>query len=391
MRVFKKILFWVSILLIVLTLCVYIFNVEYLFKAVRTIYLQGHTTAYLDDYKVFDNRLLRKSDHPQPWAISDKYNMIIASDSLESYHEKMKTVAYVVIHRDSISFETYRDGYGIDSKSNSFSMAKSIVTAALGAAIQEGKITGLDQKVNDFFPDLKGQYASRVTVGDLASMASGLQWDEAYYSPFSVTTQAYFDDELTEMMLRLPIDEEPAKEYKYLSGSTQLLGMVISKATGSTLSDYVREKFWNPMGAEQDALWQIEREGGMEKAYCCFASNARDFARFGKLYLQKGNWNGNQLVSTEFVEKSITPRFENSPEYGYGWWLAQFDNHAIFYMRGHLGQLVYVVPDKELIVVRLGHKIHKSTESDIHGDDLRVYVGEALKMIETESKYDAKN
>jgi CubicO group peptidase (beta-lactamase class C family) len=372
---------WFFISSVGFILILYVFDVDYLLRAVKTIYLKGHTTAFLEDYKEFPNRTIQKGT-AQPWAVSKAYNSIPATDKLNTTHKNLQTVAFLIIKNDSIWHESYFDGYTNTSKSNSFSIAKSIVSAALGKAIMEGKIKSLDQKVTDFFPKLKGKYAKEVTVGDLSSMASGLSWDEKYYSPFSIVTRAYFDDHLKEVILGLSIKDKPGQEFRYLSGATQLLAMCIEKATGEYLSNYVSEHFWKPMGAENEALWQLdEADTGIEKAYCCIASTARDFARFGKLYKQNGIWNGKQILPRSFVEKSLQPRFSDSPEYGYGWWLHQIKGKRVFYMRGHLGQFVIVLPEEDLIIVRLGHLKGKQTTTDPHSNDLYVYVEEALKMI----------
>ena len=372
---------WFFISSVGFILILYVFDVDYLLRAVKTIYLKGHTTAFLEDYKEFPNRTIQKGT-AQPWAVSKDYNSVPATDKLNTTHKNLQTVAFLIIKNDSIWHESYFDGYTNTSKSNSFSIAKSIVSAALGKAIMEGKIKSLDQKVTDFFPKLKGKYAKEVTVGDLSSMASGLSWDEKYYSPFSIVTRAYFDDHLKEVILGLSIKDKPGQEFRYLSGATQLLAMCIEKATGEYLSNYVSEHFWKPMGAENDALWQLdEADTGIEKAYCCIASTARDFARFGKLYKQNGVWNGKQILPRSFVEKSLQPRFSDSPEYGYGWWLHQINGKKIYYMRGHLGQFVIVLPEDDVIIVRLGHLKGKQTTTDPHSNDLYVYVEEALKMI----------
>jgi len=372
---------WFFISCVGFILILYVFDVDYLLRAVKTIYLKGHTTAFLEDYKEFPNRTIHKGT-AQPWAVSKDYNSVPATDKLNTTHKNLQTVAFLIIKNDSIWHESYFDGYTNTSKSNSFSIAKSIVSAALGKAIMEGKIKSLDQKVTDFFPKLKGKYAKEVTVGDLSSMASGLSWDEKYYSPFSIVTRAYFDDHLKEVILGLSIKDKPGQKFNYLSGATQLLAMCIEKATGMYLSNYVSEQFWKPMGAENDALWQLdEADTGIEKAYCCIASTARDFARFGKLYKQNGVWNGKQILARSFVEKSLQPRFSDSPEYGYGWWLHQINGKSVFYMRGHLGQFVIVLPEDDVIIVRLGHLKGKQTTTDPHSNDLYVYVEEALKMI----------
>ena len=155
----------------------------------------------------------------------------------------------------------------------------------------------------------------------LKNSTSGLNWDESYYSPFSVTTRAYFDDDLDPVMRNLGMKGKPGESYTYLSGNTQLLVMVLEKATGKKLANYLSDTFWKPLGSQEDALWQLDsEESGLVKAYCCIASNARDFARLGKLYKDYGKWNGTQILDSAFVAKSIKPRFEGEP-YGYGFWL----------------------------------------------------------------------
>ncbi|MCU0321183.1 MAG: beta-lactamase family protein [Chitinophagaceae bacterium] len=372
---------WLCIIIVSIIVLLYIFDVDYLLRAVRTIYFKGYTTAFLEDYKEFPNREIKKGV-AQPWSITKDYNSVPATKTLENTHKELQTIAYLIIKNDSIWHESYFDGFDQNSKSNSFSMAKSIVSMALGKAIMQGKIKSLDQKVTDFFPELKGKYANEVTVGDLSSMASGLSWDERYYSPFSIVTKAYFHDDLKGVILDLEINEKPGQSFKYLSGATQLLAMCVEKATGQYLSDYISEHFWKPMGAENEALWQLDNApDGIEKAYCCIASNARDFARFGKLYLNNGNWNGNQILDSTFVKKSIKPRFSESPEYGYGWWMHKHLGKTLYYMRGHLGQFVIVIPEDQLIIVRLGHLKGLQTTSDPHSDDLYVYVEEAYEML----------
>ena len=388
----KKILLGLVFFLAIAFSLIYVSKYNYLLRGISTVYLTGHTTAYLTDYKKFYNDSILKSAQPQPWPLHDFYNQFLTNNALEDYHKDRKTVAYLVIKSDSILYEKYYDGFGRDSKSNSFSVVKSVVSALMGIAIQDGDIKSLDQKVVDFIPDLKGPYADQVTVGDLSSMASGQEWSEEYYNPFSVTSASYFVKDLDALIIDQPITEKPGEKFRYKSGTTQLLGMVIKKATGKTLSDYLTEKLWQPLGAEKTALWQLDsKEKGMEKAFCCLATNARDFARIGKLYKNHGRWNGTQLLDSSFVELSVKPRFEQSPQYGYGWWLDDFRGKKIFMMRGHLGQYILVVPEEDLIVVRLGHlkdevNKNKSSLGDPFTKDIYVYLEGGLEMIKNISK-----
>ena len=378
MKILKRIFLSLISLILVLIIALYMFDYDYLIKAVRTIYFTGHTTAYLEDYKKFDNTTI-EAGTAQPWPQAKNYNNYRLSDELMQIHKEFGSIAYMVIKNDSIVFEDYYDGFGQDSKSNSFSMAKSYVSALLGKAIKDGYINSLDQPVGDFISEYSEGTAAQMTVGDLASMASGLNWDESYYSPFSVTTRAYFDDHLEPVMLGLGMKEKPGTGYQYLSGNTQLLAMVLERATGKKLADYLSESLWKPLGANQDALWQLDsEEGGLVKAYCCIASNARDFARLGKLYKDYGEWNGQQILDSAFIAKSITPRFEGEP-YGYGFWLKDYKDKKVFMMRGHLGQYVIVIPEDDLIVVRLGHSRGK-TNATGYPDEMDAYLEEAYKM-----------
>lgn len=210
MKFLKKFILWFLGSVLFIVVLMYIFNIDYLLKAVRTIYFNGHKTAFLDDYKYFDNRTIDKGV-AQPWAIAKDYNTVQPTQALLNMHKKIGSVAFLVIKNDSIWNESYYDGYDKNSKSNSFSMAKSMVSASLGRAILEGKIKGLDQKVSDFFPEFNDKFSRNLTVGDLSSMSSGLNWDESYYSPFSITTRAYFDEDLNGVILGLKGVSEPGK------------------------------------------------------------------------------------------------------------------------------------------------------------------------------------
>ncbi|MCB4807368.1 beta-lactamase family protein [Tamlana sp. 62-3] len=379
MKFIKNLFKWLMLLILILVLSLYVFDYDYIIKGAKTVYFTGHKTAFIDDYPYFENDTIKKGNHVDAWAIHKNYNSVSPTEKLSQVNQDWGTIAYLIIKNDSIWFEKYYDGYNKNSKTNSFSMAKSITSALLGKAIMDGYIKSLDQPLSDFYP----QYSyAKTTVGDLSSMASGLDWVEHYTSPFSVTARANYDDDLAETILNQKVVKTPGEAFEYLSGSTALLGMVIKKATGKTLSNYLSESFWQPMGAANDALWQLDdAENRLAKTFCCISSSARDFARFGKLYKDHGKWNGKQLLDSSFVKKSITPRFKGSPEYGYGWWIKDIGDKHFFMMRGHLGQYVLVEPNDNLIIVRLGHR--KSPDQGVgkFTNDITVYVEEAYKMM----------
>ena len=373
----KKILKWTLIVLGVLILLIYIFNIDYIFKGVRTIYFTGNNTAFISDYKYFDNREI-KSTNPEPWALHKQYNAINESDKLNELNNKRKTKSFLVIKNDSILFEKYYDGHKQSDISNTFSVSKSIVVSMMGKAIMDGKIKSLEQPVSDFFEEYKDGMASELTVGDLASMSSGMKWSEKYYNPINITSESYFTDDLRSVILRQKIVNKPGQGFRYSSGDTQLLGMVIEKATGTILSDYLTQNFWIPMGAETTALWQIDSEkSGMEKTYCCISATARDLARFGKLYINKGKWGDAEILDSTFVELFLNPVFDETPSYGYGWWLYKYEGKKVFTMNGHRGQFVISFPDENIIIVRQGEDNEKGGDGT---SDLFQYISEGYKL-----------
>jgi CubicO group peptidase (beta-lactamase class C family) len=387
MKLLLKIIggFLATILLIVILL--FMFDYDYILKGIQVVYFQGHKTAYIDDYTEFENRVIESGENSDEWPLSKDYNTAVPTKRLKKINKKLETVAFVIIKNDSIWYEHYADNYGVESKTNSFSMAKSITVALLGKAIQDGFIKNLNQPVGDFLPEFNEKKHGVLSVGDLASMSSGLNWDEDYYNPFSQTAKAYFGDNIRKEALDLRVIEEPGKSFKYLSGNTILLGMVIEKATNLELSTYLSNSFWKPLGMQEDALWQLDsEESGMEKSYCCIASNARDFARFGKLFKDDGKWNGKQILDSKFVRTVTKAKFEESPQYGYGFWLSEYDGKEVFCMRGILGQYVIVIPEDDLIITRLGHNLIPREEGENHSKDFFIYIEEAYKMLANDSK-----
>ena len=379
MNYMKKFLKWTLITIAALVLLMYVFDYGYILRGVRVVYFTGHNTAFIDDFPYFENDTIKKGNKTDAWANHKDYNSVEPTEALIKANKDWGTVAFVIIKNDSIWFENYYDGFDENSKTNSFSMAKSYVSGLLGKAIMDGYIKSLDQPISDFYPEYS--YA-KTTVGDLSSMASGLDWVEHYTSPFSVTARANYDDDLSETILNQKVVKTPGKEFEYLSGSTQLLGMIIEKASDKSLSTYLSESFWKPLGSSDNALWQLDDDDNrLAKAFCCIGSNAKDFARFGKLYKDYGKWNGQQILDSAFVAKSIVPRFPESPEYGYGWWLKQHKGKDFFMMRGHLGQYVMVEPNDNIIIVRLGHSKGPGNPLQTFTDDISLYIEEAYEML----------
>ena len=367
-----------------LIFCGFNFSSEiiYLSELGVTVYKMKRTKADITDYKYFENIEISKSNSPQPWPIHKNYNLIQETKNLKKTHAKLGTIAYLIIKNDSIWHEKYYKNYNQNSYSNSFSMAKSIVSATMGKAIKDGYFKSIDDKVGFYIKGYSEGFAAKLTIGDLSSMSSGLDWDESYTNIFGVTAKSYITSELNELIKSRSIIEEPGKNFKYYSASTQLLAMSIEKATENKISNLVQDWFVEPLGFENNALWQIDGAKNKSiKAFCCFNSNARDFARFGKLYKDFGKSNGIQILDSSFVVKSIKPRFEKSPEYGYGFWLGKINENNFFAMRGILGQYVIILPEKNIIIVRLGQRnLEKNNDRP---KDFDIYLKEALIMLES--------
>ena len=330
----------------------------YLFKAAY------HNFSAIDDYTIFENNKVAKAKVVKPWPLADQYNQQAYPDSLNHLLEALRTVGVLMIKNDSILFEKYWDGYSDSSLSGSFSVAKSITSILIGVAIKEGKIKSVDQPVGDFLPAFAIGDKAAVKIKDLLTMSSGTDWNESYWKPLSVTAEAYYGSDLVKPATEVKMDTQPGSFHKYKSGDTQLLGLILEKVTGKKLSEYAAEKLWQPLGASHDALWSTDDTNGNTKAFCCFNTNARDFARIGKFMLDSGKINGVPVIDSAYWKQSITAcniKDEKGLDciyYGYQWWIDP-QHPEIFYARGILGQYIIVIPSKKIVIVRLAHKASK--------------------------------
>ena len=351
---------------LVLTICIACLGLwasgnAHLIKAVRSTYLVGKTGPTINDYPKFENRKIETSE-AQPWQESDNYNFNPPSPAQQEEIDKWETTSFLVIKNSKLLYEKYAKGYSERSLTNSFSMAKSFTSLAIGAAIKEGKIKSVTQKVGDFLPEFKEGKKAVVTIEDLLTMSSGIDYGESYGDPFGYMAKTYYGTNLYDLTVSKPMKYSPGEVWKYQGGNSLLLSFILKKATGQNLSDYFSQHFWKPIGASEEALWSISEKGGLEKAYCCFYSNARDFARIGQLVLDSGAWNGKQLISKEYFSQSFNSKnIKDEKEkvidyYGYQWWIGNFKGDSFYYARGIQGQYIVAIPAWNTVLVRLGHK-----------------------------------
>jgi CubicO group peptidase (beta-lactamase class C family) len=336
-----------------------------------------HNFAAIDDYRIFQNRVVKRGQVARPWQVSNLRKSMPNPDA-QDLLRKLDTTALLMIQDGRIVFEEYFGDGGVSVLSGSFSMAKSIVSILAGFALQEGKLKSLEEPVSRYLPEWEGREEGRIRVLDLLRMTAGLDWNESYLNPFSITTEAYYGSNLLSTVFKQHRILDPGTVFAYQSGTTQLLGTVVSRAVNLPLSDFASSRLWGPMGAENDALWSLDHEDGMEKSYCCFYATARDFGRIGELVRNQGNWGDSKLLDSGYVSEMVRPhRILNSEGqpvdyYGYQWWILQTPKGEVPYARGILGQYIVVIPWNHRVIVRLGKATGERT--DHHPVELRALV-----------------
>lgn len=310
---------------------------------------------------------------------------------LEELLERNKTVAFLVIRNDTLFYEKYFYKREASSVHPSFSVAKSFVSALVGIAIEEGHIGGVEEPMVKYLPGLDEEEFGDITIEHLLNMRSGLAFNEGYFNPFGDVAKYYYGRHLRKYIQKMERERPPGENFRYISLNTQLLGIIVENATGRPLAEYLEEKIWKPLGMEYDASWSIDsKKDGQVKAFCCLNARARDFAKFGRLYLRGGQWEGRQIVPEDWVRRSTTYDSPlNGFRYKYQWWhrakyqwvsdslevpevhtrdtnregREYISSHAgPFIAEGILGQYIYVNPEKNMIIVRLGKSGGKKDE-----------------------------
>ncbi len=274
---------------------------------------------------------------------------------LDAYLQDNRHSAIVVLHEGKIRLESYGLGFKETGRWTSFSVAKSLTSTLVGAAVIDGHIESLEDPVSKYIPDLAGSAYDDVTVEQLLTMSSGVRWIEDYDDPSSDV--ALFNDHVSEdgssnlvsYMKALPRAHPPGTVWNYSTGETNLIGILVSEATGETLSDYLSEKIWAPYGMEQDATWLLN-DDGTEISGCCIQATTRDFARFGQFMLEGAAVDGQSLVPGGWLDRATTKQIGiGVPGQGYGfqWWT--YDDGA-YAADGIFGQGIFIDPTRNLVI-----------------------------------------
>ncbi len=386
MRVLKKVIFALITLIMLAVVALWVTGNEHVLYGVRKTYLVGTKSPDIDDMPYFDVRKVGATS-PSPLYLSAYYNQMELSPEEQQWSDSMGTTALLVLRSDSVLFEQYREG-DEHTLSNSFSMAKSITSILVGMAVQEGYIKSIHDKVGDYLEAYRTGMDTLLTIRHLLDMTSGIPFGESYSSPFGYMAKSYYGKDLTEVTLDYHVQKQPGTLWAYEGGNTVLLGMILKKATGIAVSDYCSSRLWSRVGAEQDAFWNLDREDGIEKTFSGFYATARDFSRLGLLFMHDGVWRGDTIISSSWVEESITPhsvpdeKSEPCNWYGRQWWMGDHEGHSFFACRGLRGQYVLCVPDLELVVVRLGHTQSKERVKHMPVD-LYCYLDIAMRISQT--------
>lgn len=281
---------------------------------------------------------------------------VIADDLLRD----TGTLAFLVVHSDRVVYERCfwpSDRHALET---SFSVAKSFVSTLVGIAIDEGLIASVEDPVTEYLPELEARDPrfKRITRRDLLTMSSGLRYEEQDLPlPWGDDVETYYATDLRELALtKTAIERPPGQEWLYNNYNPLLLGMVLERATGMSVSDYMSTRLWQPLGAERDATWNLDSDrSGFEKMESGLNATARDYARFGLLFLHDGVWNETRIVSEGWVDAATTVQTgtTGANSYGYFWWVDD-EWPERFYALGNYEQYVYVASDADAVIIRLG-------------------------------------
>lgn len=327
-----------------------------------------YNVADVNDYKKSPQLPLHKSD--KPFHFSEKLlseldtaafpKRFITEDekitNWESLFSETKTTSFLIIKNDTIKYEKYFLGRDENSIMTSFSANKAFISALVGIAVAEGKITSVKDPITKYLTDFKNPGFEKITIENLLNMESGIRFRENYFNPVAEIGKYYYGNNLKKYVPNLKVEKDPGTEFQYRSVNTLLLGMIVEKASGVPIGQYYQDKLWTPLGMECDASLNTDSKNGNQvKCYTGLNARSIDYAKFGRLYLNKGNWNGQQIIPEEWVLATITPivKERSSEYYKYQW---RIDNAGNFWAAGLLGQFVFVNPRTNVIIVRTGKK-----------------------------------
>lgn len=340
-------------LVILINLLIILSGHSYLYKGIRYTYFRGTASPTIYDSIVFPTNTAHHAIKAKKWSVS--YPLRQLSDSAIVKLKATSTTSFLIERNDTILVEQYFGNHTKSTKSNSFSAAKSVVALLIGIALDEGKIKSLDDPIAKYLPFLM-ENAKNVTIREVMGMSSGLDWSESGINPFSDNAEAYYTNHLVDMIKDKGFTAaKPGIKFNYKSGNTEILGIILKNVTGMSPTKYLEEKIWSKIGTQNNLLWSLDEEGGIEKAFCCIYATTRDFARLGQLLLNQGKWKGKEIIDSTTLQALTTAFNPNYPFYGLQFWIYDEPKHPAVYFRGIKGQYIIVIPSLNTVIVRTGH------------------------------------
>ena len=318
--------------------------------------------------KLYPTRRIGASDSPLPLqeAPRDLGDVPIRTEqaemTLDEYFERQNVAGLLVLKDGQIAYERYGLGNSEESRWISFSVTKSVVSMLVGAAVRDGYIASVDEKVSDYLPRLKGSSYDQASIRDILQMASGVQWNEDYADPASDINSASWQTlALYEYLAGKDRVAEPGAKFNYNTAETNLVGTLLRSAIGNNLSTYLETKIWQPFGMSSDAYWMLTEPGGGEFGGCCINATLRDYARLGLFALSGGRLpDGTAVLADEWMSESTTPSAAYRG-YGYLWWLT---GDASYRASGIFGQGICVHPDENVVVAMQSARDAASEDGD---------------------------
>ncbi len=280
----------------------------------------------------------------------------------DEYFVRQNVAGLLVIKNGRIVYERYGFGNSRDTRWNSFSVAKSVTSMLIGAAIQDGYIRSLDEKVTDYLPRLKGSSYDQANIGNILQMASGVAWNEDYADPDSDLNNVKWRTlDLYKYLRDKPVGAAPGEVFNYNTAETNLVGNLLRSAIGNNLSTYLSEKIWRPFGMEADANWLLSEPGGGEEGGCCIGATLRDYGRLGLFALGNGRLaDDTPVLPDNWIAESTAPS-KGNPGYGYLWWLSE---GGAFKATGIFGQGIYIDPQENVVIALQSLRADASKDSD---------------------------
>lgn len=356
------------------------------------------TENFRSSFEVFGGTTIKAPSDTLPFrrvdgiSLPETFEYEGETHTVSSMLDDTYTTGFLVAVDDQVVHEEYRQGESAEDQHIMFSVSKSFVSAMVGIALREGKFDSIEDPITKYLPELRSSGYNGVRIKDILQMSSGVYFNEDYNDPLSDVNQMGLTiatgGSLNNFALSLERKWEPGTYNNYVSVDTHVLGMLLAKVTETSISQYLQEKVWQPLGMEFDAHWLTDGEG-VEMAMGGLNVALRDMARMGRLYLNSGRMNGEQIVPADWVQASVTPDAPhvmpgkdnpasgNPNGYGYQWW-TPIEPHGDFFAAGIYYQYIYIDPTTGVVIAKTSADRKFTDPKEPRKKDLQVAAFQAI-------------